>query len=212
LGQFLSIDPESVSPDNPFSFSRYAYGNNNPYKYVDPDGRMSVENFPTFPQPFVDSVAGFGDGVSKALTLGFYSTSNVRQSFDIGGVDLNSKSYSVGKYSGEAWGTGTLFAAGLNGGSNSVFWSGYSQGAQKAAMELGTTIEKTPIGKTMDFVHNQVGLKIPDSMWKAASATFAANAKGTATAVVRSNNPASVWASIEQPILNFRQVPIVFGK
>jgi RHS repeat-associated protein len=41
LGRFMGIDPvgamEAVS--NPVMFNRYAYGNNNPYKYVDPDGR-----------------------------------------------------------------------------------------------------------------------------------------------------------------------------
>ena len=38
LGRFLSVDP--VLPnDNGGSFNRYWYANNNPYKFVDPDGR-----------------------------------------------------------------------------------------------------------------------------------------------------------------------------
>ena len=36
-GRFMGIDPVSVE-GNPQMFNRYAYGNNNPYQYVDPDG------------------------------------------------------------------------------------------------------------------------------------------------------------------------------
>ena len=43
IGRFLSIDPAGVDPANPFSFNRYAYANNNPYRYVDPDGREPGE-------------------------------------------------------------------------------------------------------------------------------------------------------------------------
>jgi RHS repeat-associated protein len=39
LGRFYSNDPVGFSADNPMMFNRYAYANNNPYKFVDPDGR-----------------------------------------------------------------------------------------------------------------------------------------------------------------------------
>lgn len=39
MGRFLSIDPAGFSESNPHSFNRYAYANNNPMKYTDPDGR-----------------------------------------------------------------------------------------------------------------------------------------------------------------------------
>lgn len=38
-GRFISIDPAGFSEGNLQSFNRYAYANNNPYKYIDPDGR-----------------------------------------------------------------------------------------------------------------------------------------------------------------------------
>jgi RHS repeat-associated protein len=42
LGRFLSIDPVDFSEKSIHSFNRYAYGNNNPNRYVDPDGRFAV--------------------------------------------------------------------------------------------------------------------------------------------------------------------------
>jgi RHS repeat-associated protein len=42
LGRFTGIDPVGFNPDNLHSHNRYAYANNNPYKYVDPDGRSPV--------------------------------------------------------------------------------------------------------------------------------------------------------------------------
>jgi len=40
IGRFLSNDP--VGFRDVHSFNRYAYANNNPYKYTDPDGRLPV--------------------------------------------------------------------------------------------------------------------------------------------------------------------------
>jgi RHS repeat-associated protein len=42
LGRFMGVDPVGFQEDNIHSFNKYAYGNNNPYRYVDPDGRMPV--------------------------------------------------------------------------------------------------------------------------------------------------------------------------
>ena len=39
LGRFMGIDPARFDLRNQHSFNRYAYAANNPYKYVDPDGR-----------------------------------------------------------------------------------------------------------------------------------------------------------------------------
>jgi RHS repeat-associated protein len=38
-GRFLSIDPVVTDANSGSSFNRYAYANNNPYRYIDPDGR-----------------------------------------------------------------------------------------------------------------------------------------------------------------------------
>jgi RHS repeat-associated protein len=41
IGRFLSIDPSGFGESNPHSFNRYAYANNNPMKFTDPDGRFA---------------------------------------------------------------------------------------------------------------------------------------------------------------------------
>lgn len=40
IGRFLSVDPVVGTPGQLADFNRYAYGRNNPYRYVDPDGRQ----------------------------------------------------------------------------------------------------------------------------------------------------------------------------
>ena len=42
MGRFTGIDPAGFSEGNVQSFNRYAYANNNPYRYVDPDGRDAI--------------------------------------------------------------------------------------------------------------------------------------------------------------------------
>jgi RHS repeat-associated protein len=46
VARFMGFDPADVDEENPHSFNRYAYGNNNPYKYLDPDGRAVADIFP----------------------------------------------------------------------------------------------------------------------------------------------------------------------
>jgi RHS repeat-associated protein len=43
LGRFMGVDPVGFQEDNIHSFNKYAYGNNNPYRFVDPDGNQSFE-------------------------------------------------------------------------------------------------------------------------------------------------------------------------
>jgi RHS repeat-associated protein len=43
IGRFLAMDPVGFDESNPQSFNRYAYANNNPYRYVDPDGNSPLD-------------------------------------------------------------------------------------------------------------------------------------------------------------------------
>lgn len=56
LGAFLSVDPVTAHQKPVEQFSRYRYGNGNPYKFTDPDGRQSWSDFQT----------GFEDGTLNA--------------------------------------------------------------------------------------------------------------------------------------------------
>ena len=42
IGLFTSMDPAPVNPNDPRTFNRYSYANNNPYRFVDLDGRNTV--------------------------------------------------------------------------------------------------------------------------------------------------------------------------
>ena len=46
LGRFMGVDPRGFDEANVHSFNRYAYANNNPYRFVDPDGRQAAAVFP----------------------------------------------------------------------------------------------------------------------------------------------------------------------
>lgn len=51
IGRFMAVDPAEVNPESTISFNRYAYANNNPMRFFDPDGRNSKE--PLGSGPFV---------------------------------------------------------------------------------------------------------------------------------------------------------------
>jgi RHS repeat-associated protein len=42
IGRFMGVDPAGFSADNIHSFNRYVYANNNPYVYLDPDGKSAL--------------------------------------------------------------------------------------------------------------------------------------------------------------------------
>lgn len=168
---------------------------NDPINFLDPYGLWRWGD--PLPQGLVNAVAGFGDGVSFGLTNAIRNRMGTN-----GVVDKCSSLYSGSKYAGYAWGTATIWALGLNGGDSSVFWAG--RGASAIADTLGTTITQTPIGAILD------GLGVENRfVWTVASATFAANASGTVDAVINYVSPESIW-NVEQAILNWRGIPIVF--
>jgi RHS repeat-associated protein len=43
IGRFMGVDAAGFAEDNLHSFNRYAYGNNNPYRYQDPDGNSPID-------------------------------------------------------------------------------------------------------------------------------------------------------------------------
>jgi RHS repeat-associated protein len=43
IGRFMGVDPQGFEERNEQSFNRYAYANNNPLRYVDPDGHSPID-------------------------------------------------------------------------------------------------------------------------------------------------------------------------
>ncbi|MEE4662208.1 MAG: RHS repeat-associated core domain-containing protein [Halieaceae bacterium] len=78
-GRFLSPDPAVLRADDPQAFNRYAYARNNPYRYIDPDGRESVAV--TFK---VSAAAGGGGSLSTGFFVTFPGAAEVP--FDFGVV------------------------------------------------------------------------------------------------------------------------------
>ena len=48
-GRFLSVDPVTTDAKTGAMFNRYEYAKNNPYRYVDPDGRCSASRIDVAP-------------------------------------------------------------------------------------------------------------------------------------------------------------------
>jgi RHS repeat-associated protein len=42
IGRFQGLDPQPAEAGDPHGFNRYAYANNNPYRYTDPDGEFPI--------------------------------------------------------------------------------------------------------------------------------------------------------------------------
>jgi RHS repeat-associated protein len=45
IGRFMGVDPVGVREDNVHSLNRYTYANNNPYTFIDPDGRDPISSW-----------------------------------------------------------------------------------------------------------------------------------------------------------------------
>lgn len=106
IGRFYSNDPVGFSADSPMMFNRYAYANNNPYKYVDPDGQESY--LVSRPLSFTSS-ANHNFIVHDAKSLGD-PNATVRSFGDIGDdtmgeVNANTEGFSEGTLQGDtaAW-------------------------------------------------------------------------------------------------------------
>ena len=62
VGRFYSNDPIGFNTDNPMMFNRYAYANNNPYRYIDPDGRDAQDGILQGFRELWEGFSGQGDG------------------------------------------------------------------------------------------------------------------------------------------------------
>jgi RHS repeat-associated protein len=74
VGRFISKDPAGYDEGNAHSLNRYAYANNNPYRFVDPDGRAPTPFDLAFVvidgARFLHALATGGDTKGTAIDLG----------------------------------------------------------------------------------------------------------------------------------------------
>jgi RHS repeat-associated protein len=119
-GRFLSIDPVTTDANTGGSFNRYAYANNNPYRWIDPDGRGAIS---------AEAMLGFGAGITIGYAKGELAITINAGAGVGGGIQIDPRSSESGRMSP----TSDLAKPSLAG----VTVAGYS----KAGVDL-----KTPLG------------------------------------------------------------------
>jgi len=132
IGRFLGLDPVGFQDGNLHSFNRYAYGNNNPLRYVDPDGN--------------DATAAFGGLLTEGYNL---ATGNGFNGDMVWGALLDG-------YNGE--GAGFLRSAGrdfLNFGGGSAAADVAIKGFNAAKNALGIGRVNIPPGK-FEYIFGRV--------------------------------------------------------
>jgi len=67
VGQFMGIDPVGAVPGDIYLFNRYAYANNNPYAFVDPDGELPVPFMIWAGKEIISSVIESYTGISLSF-------------------------------------------------------------------------------------------------------------------------------------------------
>ncbi|GGL65019.1 hypothetical protein GCM10009091_53800 [Pseudomonas brenneri] len=101
LGRFMGIDPVDFQADNLHSFNRYTYANNNPYMYVDPDGRMAFLAIPVYALLTALAASAAVDSLSKSGSASGSNNFNTGGS-SYSGTDIgNSANWSTGNVQNE---------------------------------------------------------------------------------------------------------------
>ena len=81
IGRFMGVDPVGFKEDNPIMFNQYAYANNNPYRFTDPNGEEAGSE---------DGADAYNDALSSQ-TFGVEGISKFdRQAIESGQVHLGS--------------------------------------------------------------------------------------------------------------------------
>ena len=173
----------------------YAYCNNDPINDSDPLGFCGEgrDGWNTA----ADFFGGFGHIASFGLTDWINDQSGANSV-----VNSDSAVYKLGEGAAVVNGLFLGGASSLNAGSRAVFYSG--RGALQAARAgkgAGLLLEDTLGGKALNALDSRLPNGLPLGVWKAASAIFALNTKGSVTAFLRNPSAQSIYSTIERPIL-----------
>ncbi len=137
VGRFMAVDPKPFSEERSYSFNRYAYAANNPYRFRDPDGRDIVGyELQTFGGTAgAEVLTGSGQVVFQAVEYGSYA---------IGGISLVRAGLGLGR---------GLFRAGGN-----LVKKGTSNGKAFPDRALPRDKHGNPVPET-NAPHTQLGTK-----------------------------------------------------
>lgn len=104
IGKFLSVDPVTANKDTGANFNRYKYANNNPYRFIDPDGRYDCQASKTQCRQFergmvlINRALANARGNAKTLLTGIVKTLGTRN--DGNGVIIKDTSKHAGSWDG----------------------------------------------------------------------------------------------------------------
>jgi len=124
VGRFMGVDPVGVQAENVHSFNRFAYANNNPYTFVDPDGRSPA---------FVDAYL-----VEKSQATAMGHDINTRAGAQVV-LDLGVENATLQAEVISLMGGGALFARGLGSSANfaqKTFSETFSAGGKFAGRSI----------------------------------------------------------------------------
>jgi hypothetical protein len=93
-GRFLSVDPITTNADNGSMFNRYEYAQNNPYRYIDPEGTCTGSNIKASDGqcPGGGSIAGGHSGSSTHYGEGGSASQSSRTNSGVAGSGLQPNS------------------------------------------------------------------------------------------------------------------------
>lgn len=153
IGRFWSIDPKEADPSDLHSLNRYAYANNNPYKYVDPDGRSPVHLALFF----------VGMGVDAAVQYSINGSVNLTDAAIAGGAAVVTGGASALFARGVVTGTMTAGRAILNTASVGAAAGALSSAAQDAQKGNEVSLPNAAINAVAGAVGAGVGGKAATS-------------------------------------------------
>jgi len=145
-GRFLSVDPVGVDPTSGGNFNRYEYANDNPYRFIDPDGRdcKTVNKVVTCTEMVTGS--HIPQKFSFPAPTGWPTTINASQ------TNYHSYDKMVSAGSGSAGQAGAIRQALVN---------DPTPGNDKPATPLGTANNATPQHGLLGVAAELIGAKSP---------------------------------------------------
>ena len=165
VGRFYSTDPVHFKDQNPFTFNRYAYANNNPYKYADPDGKFAQAIFGAAAGAAIDlyvQIAIQGKSLSQvdisdlavAMTAGAVTGGVASASTLMASRGLITVGNAIGRTAATGFATGTtgsVVKSVSNGESPSAVKTILEGALSAAGAGAGTRLTLAPLAKLEDM-------------------------------------------------------------